>query len=108
MAVQTITDQEFESKVINETEKVVLVDFWAEWCGPCKMLAPALEQASNEMADKVNFCKLDTESNPETAGKYSISSIPCCILFKSGKEIGRIVGFKPADALKAEIASIVA
>ena len=87
MAVTAITDQEFNEKVSTENNKAVLVDFWAEWCGPCKMLAPTLEQVSTELSDSLECYKLDTESNPETASKYSISSIPCCIIFKNGNVV---------------------
>ncbi|MEK9658091.1 MAG: thioredoxin [bacterium] len=107
MTVEKISDDSFEDKVLKLSDKAALVDFWAEWCGPCKMLAPTLEKTATEMADKAIFYKINTDENPNTAAKYNIASIPCCIIFKDGQEIGRIVGFKPAEALKAEITKIL-
>jgi len=108
MSVTAINDSEFKSKVLESGDVPVLVDFWAEWCGPCKMLAPALEQLSQELAGQLTCYKLDTDANPIAAGDYEITSIPCCIIFKNGKEIGRTMGFKPADKLKTSIKDILA
>ena len=107
MAVTPINDDTFNEKVLEATGKAVLVDFWAEWCGPCKMLAPTLEKVSQTLADTLTVYKLNTDDSPQTAGSYQITSIPCCIIFREGKEIGRIVGFKPADKLEAEINAII-
>jgi len=78
-----VTDDSFEEDVLNATGPV-LVDFWAEWCGPCKMIAPVLEEIAEEYAGKVKICKLDVEANPETAPKYNVKGIPTLILFKNG------------------------
>ena len=103
MAVEQITDQTFEDKAINAGDTPVLVDFWAEWCGPCKMLAPVLDAISDKLAGKISMYKLNTDDNMETAQKYQIASIPCCIIFKNGEEVHRIIGHKSQDALETEI-----
>ena len=103
MATQKITDTTFNDTLTNEKKPLVVVDFWAEWCGPCKMLAPVLEQVSDSMADKVSIYKLNTDENPQSAQDYQITSIPCCIVFKDGNEVHRIIGHKPADAFESEL-----
>lgn len=102
MAVSEINSNDFNSKVL-EASNTVLVDFWAEWCGPCRMLAPTIEAISNTFQGQLDVYKLDTDKNQDTAQEYNISSIPCCILFKDGKEVHRIIGFKPQDAFEDEI-----
>ena len=99
MATFDITDQDFDSKVL-EGSLPTLVDFWAEWCGPCKMAAPVLEELSETYKDKVQIVKLDVDKNPVNSGKYGIMSIPTTILFKDGKEIGRVVGFSGKEAFE--------
>lgn len=94
-----LSDNTFKSEVL-ETEELVLVDFWAPWCGPCKMIGPLIEELSGEYRGKAKICKLDVDENSKTAGDYGIMSIPTMILFKGGKEINRLVGFVP----KANIA----
>lgn len=101
MAVKKISESEFQSEVIKSSIPVV-VDFNAQWCGPCRMLAPVLETVS-EKIDNVKIVSIDTDENPEVAGLYNITGIPCLIIFKGGKEIKRIVGFKPEQALISEI-----
>src|SRR5699024_1355241 len=77
----------------------VLADFWAPWCGPCKMIAPVLEEIDDEMGDKVKIVKLDVDENQETAGQYGVMSIPTLLLFKDGKVVDQVVGFQPKEAL---------
>jgi thioredoxin 1 len=89
--VININDKEFETKILNST-KPILVDFWAEWCGPCRMLGPILNEISNEIGDKIDIVKLDIDSNPETPSKYGVRGIPTMILFKDGKIIDTKVG----------------
>ncbi|HLC52655.1 MAG TPA: thioredoxin [Candidatus Nanoarchaeia archaeon] len=86
----------------------ILVDFWASWCGPCKMLAPVLEEVSKNYSGKLKFVKLSTEDFPETAQENAVQGIPCLIVFNQGEEVGRIVGFKPAAQLKQKIDEILA
>lgn len=103
MSVHVVTDSTFDHDVINEKDKVVLVDFWAEWCGPCRMLAPVIDSVSNRYGDQAKFYKLDTESNSDTAQKYKITGIPCVIVFKNGQEVGRMVGYKSESAFETEL-----
>ena len=86
-----VTDQSFETDVLNSTDPVV-VDFWAEWCGPCRMIAPALEEISNEMAGKVKIVKLNVEENPRVAAQFGIRSIPTLMIFKGGQLAAQKVG----------------
>lgn len=92
MAAMHVTDQEF-SKVVLESKIPVVVDFFAEWCGPCKMAAPIIDEMADEYKDKVLFVKLDVDQNQASAGQYGVMSIPTMILFKDGKEVNRKVGF---------------
>ena len=86
-----ITDAEFENQVI-KSEKTILVDYWAEWCGPCKMIAPVLEEVASEMSDKVLIGKLNVDENSQTPPKYGIRGIPTLMLFKNGEPVGTQVG----------------
>ena len=86
-----VTDDSFESDVL-QSSAPVLVDYWAEWCGPCKMIAPILDEVASEYADKLKIAKLDVDQNAETAQKYGIRSIPCLMLFKDGDIIATQVG----------------
>ena len=97
MGVLQIREDQFEAEV-EKAEGKVLVDFWASWCGPCKMLSPVVEQLSDEVQD-VKFVGLDVDDSERLAMKYGISSIPCLILFENGEEVKRSVGFKPKPAL---------
>ena len=96
MATQAITDGNFETEVLKATTPV-LVDFWAEWCGPCRGLAPKLEEISTEMSAKLKVVKVNIDENPETPAKYGIRSIPTMILFKNGQLVEQILGNLPKE-----------
>ena len=93
-----VTDANFETEVL-QSEEPTLVDFWAEWCGPCKMIAPVVEELAEECGDKLRVVKMDVDANPKTPQNLGIMGIPTLILFKGGEEATRIVGFRPKDAL---------
>lgn len=95
MAIINATDQTFADNI---EEGLVLVDFWAPWCGPCKMIAPVLEELDGEVEGKAQIVKLDVDDNQETAVKYGVMSIPTLILFKDGEIVDKVVGFKPKEA----------
>jgi thioredoxin 1 len=99
----TVTDKTFAAEVLN-SDKLVLVDFWAEWCGPCRMVAPVLEEIGAEHADEITIAKLDIDENPSTARDYQVLSIPTMILFKGGEPVKQIVGAKPKAALLQDLA----
>jgi thioredoxin 1 len=99
MTVGKVSDADFDSEVIKAAGPVV-VDFWAEWCGPCKMIAPALEEIAGSLGSKVKIVKLNVDENPQTAQKYGIMSIPTLMLFKDGKEASRQVGAGPKQKLE--------
>lgn len=103
---QTITDQSFATDVLG-ADKPVLVDFWAEWCGPCKMIAPALEELSQTMGDKVTIAKLNIDENPETPGKYGVRGIPTMLLFKNGEPVAQKVGALPKSQLGAWLEGVL-
>jgi thioredoxin 1 len=104
MAVDKVTDANFESDVLNSSTPVV-VDFWAEWCGPCRMIAPALEEIAGQVGDKVKIVKLNVDENPKTAAKYGIMSIPTLMMFKNGEIASRQVGAAPKQKLQQRITS---
>jgi thioredoxin 1 len=97
MACIDITDQNFDEQVL-KNKMPVLVDFWAEWCGPCKMAAPVLDELSERYKEKLVIAKLDVDRNPVNSQKYGVMSIPTTILFVGGKEVGRQVGFSGKEA----------
>jgi thioredoxin 1 len=101
--LKTVSDDSFETDVL-KSPKPSIVDFWAEWCGPCKMIAPVFEELAGEYSDKVNFYKMNVEENSGTPAKFQISGIPTMIIFKDGKEFDRIVGAVPKENI-AEILS---
>ena len=102
MATKTVTDQSFATDVLG-AEGPVLVDFWAEWCGPCRMIAPALEEISNDLGEKCTVVKINIDENPDVTRKYGVMSIPTLMLFKDGAEAARVVGARGKDALLKEI-----
>ena len=98
MAVVAVNNDNFKSEVL-EAQGLVLVDFWAPWCGPCKMMGPVLEEIASELDGKVKVCKVNVDDNPELAEKYGIMSIPNFIAFKGGQVAGQQVGAVPKDAI---------
>jgi thioredoxin 1 len=100
MATKTVTDASFQDDVIG-AGKPVLVDFWAEWCGPCRMIAPALEEISNELGDRVEVVKLNIDENPDAPSRYGVRGIPTMILFKDGAPAATKVGAAPKSHLQA-------
>lgn len=101
-----LTAGNFEEEVL-KSKLPVIVDFWASWCGPCRMMAPVFEQMSKEYEGKLKFAKVSTEEFPEIAEENQVSGIPCLIIFHRGKEVDRIVGFSPKDELKESINEIM-
>ena len=99
MATTSVTDSSFQADVLG-ADKPVLVDFWAEWCGPCRMIAPALEELSQELGDQVTIVKHNIDENPEIPGKYGVRGIPTMILFKNGQPAATKVGAAPKSQLK--------
>jgi thioredoxin 1 len=97
-----VTDGSFETEVL-KSDRPVLVDFWAPWCGPCRMVAPVVEELSEEYGGKVKFLKLNTDDNVNTAATYGIRSIPTLLMFKGGQPIDQIIGFRPKGDLKRVI-----
>lgn len=96
--IKAIDDAHFNAEVI-EAEGLVLVDFWAEWCGPCKMIAPVLEQIATELGSKIKIVKMNVDNNPQSPNQYGVRSIPNLILFKKGVVIGNMVGAMPKSKL---------
>jgi thioredoxin 1 len=106
MAVGKTSDANFESDVL-ESSAPVVVDFWAEWCGPCRMIAPALEEIAEQLGDKVKIVKLNVDENPNIAAKYGIMSIPTLMMFKNGEIASRQVGAAPKQKLAQWISGAV-
>ena len=99
MAVLEVNNESFNTEVI-EAEGLVLVDFWAPWCGPCKMLGPVIDQLSDQYEGKIKFCKCNVDDNTDLAASYGVSSIPAVKIFKGGEIVSESVGFKPLPAIK--------
>jgi thioredoxin 1 len=98
-----VTDATFDTDVL-KSDKTVVVDFWATWCGPCKMVAPVLDEIAGENKEKLTVAKLDIDANPETARSFNVMSIPTMIVFQGGKPVKQIVGAKPKAALLSDLA----
>ena len=102
-----VTDADFETEVI-KSGVPVLVDFWAPWCGPCRMVAPIVEELADEYNGRAKFVKLNTDDNIQTASKYGIRSIPTLLVFKGGEPVAQVIGFRPKSELKRTLDSVVA
>lgn len=106
MSLVYLNDENFQKEVV-ESNIPVIIDFWAEWCGPCRMMGPVFEELSEEYKGKLKFAKLNTEESPELSMKYDITGIPALILTSKGKEVDRIVGFAPKAIMKQQIDNIL-
>ncbi len=105
-ATRDVTDQNFATEVL-ASEKPIMVDFWAEWCGPCRAVSPILDQIASEHADKIDVVKLNVDDNPETAMKYQVTSIPTMKIFRGGEVVKTVIGAKPKPALEADLAEFL-
>ncbi|HVX06748.1 thioredoxin [Humibacter sp.] len=103
---KSVTDATFQQDVL-DSEKTILVDFWAEWCGPCRAVAPILDQIAAEHGDKIEIVKLNVDENPQTAFKYQITSIPALKVYKGGEVVKTVIGAKPKPALEADLAAFI-
>jgi thioredoxin 1 len=104
---KTVTDATFQSDVL-ESDKTILVDFWAEWCGPCRAVSPILDQIGAENSDKIEIVKLNVDENPQTAAKYQITSIPAMKVYQKGEVVKTVIGAKPKPALEHDLADFLA
>jgi thioredoxin 1 len=102
-----VTDATFQSEVL-DSDKTIMVDFWAEWCGPCRAVSPILDAIAAEHSDKLSIVKLNVDDNPETAMKYGITSIPAMKVYRGGEVVKTVIGAKPKPALEADLAEFLA
>ena len=105
-AARDVTDQNFATEVL-ASEKPIMVDFWAEWCGPCRAVSPILDAIATEHSDKIDVVKLNVDDNPETAMKYQVTSIPTMKIFRGGEVVKTVIGAKPKPALVADLAEFL-
>lgn len=105
-SARDVTDQTFDAEVL-ASEKPIMVDFWAEWCGPCRAVSPILDQIASEYSDKIDVVKLNVDDNPETAMRYQITSIPTMKVFKGGEIVKTVIGAKPKPALESELSEFL-
>jgi thioredoxin 1 len=105
-ATKNVTDASFEADVL-KSDKPVVVDYWAEWCGPCRQVSPVLEEIASEHADKIDVVKLNVDENPVTSQRYRILNIPTLSVFKDGEVVKEIVGARPKSALLRELADFI-
>ena len=105
--IVTLSDATFDESV-GGAETPIVVDFWAEWCGPCKMIAPALEEIASEQSGRIRIAKLNVDDNPDTARRYDVMSIPTLLVFQNGEQVKRIVGAKGKGQLLADLAEYIA
>ena len=101
-----LTDANFELEVL-KSALPALVDFWAPWCGPCRMMSPVIEELANEYAGRVKICKMNTDEGVDTAAKYRISAIPSLLLFKGGKQVQEMVGLQPKEEIKRQLDELI-
>lgn len=106
MTARAVTEATFEQEVL-QNERAVLVDFWAEWCGPCRAVSPILDQIATEHADKLDIVKLNVDENPGLAMKYQITAIPAMKVFQGGEVVHTVIGAKPKPALEADLAQFI-
>lgn len=107
MSARAVTTATFDQEVL-KSEKTVLVDFWAEWCGPCRAVSPILDQIASEHAEKIDIVKVNVDENPELAMKYQITSIPAMKVYQKGEVVKTVIGAKPKNAIEADLAAYLA